>query len=49
MQKIFINKETDMIEQVLKVETADELSDDYFDTCYAVIEKEDKKNEYNLK
>lgn len=49
MQKIFINKETDMIEQILKVETADELSDDYFDTCYAVIDNEDKINAYNLK
>ena len=49
MQKIFINKETDMIEQILKVETANELSDDYFDTCYAVIDNEDKINAYNLK
>ena len=49
MQKVFINKETDIVEQILKVETKDELSDDYFSTCYAVIDLEDKINAYNLK
>ncbi|MGG7142490.1 hypothetical protein ACQPVP_03390 [Clostridium nigeriense] len=49
MQKIFINKKTDMVEQILKVETKDELSDDYFSNCYAYLDKEDKINAYNLK
>jgi FtsZ-binding cell division protein ZapB len=49
MQKIFINKETDMVEQILKVETNDELPDNYFPNCYAIIDEEDKINAYNLK
>lgn len=49
MQKIFINKETNMVEQILKVETKDELQDEYFDNCYAYLDKEDKINAYNLK
>ncbi|MGG7057617.1 CD1375 family protein [Clostridium tertium] len=49
MQKIFINKETNMVEQILKVETKDELQDEYFDNCYAVLDKEEKINAYNLK
>lgn len=49
MQKIFINKETDMVEQILPVMTADELPDDYFSNCYAVMDYEDKINAYNLK
>lgn len=49
MQKIFINKETDMVEQILNIETEDELPDYYFENCYAVIDKEDKINAYNLK
>lgn len=49
MNKVFINKETDMIEQILKVQFYDELPDDYFSTCYAVIDEEEKINGYNLK
>lgn len=49
MQKIFINKETDMVEQILKIGSVDELPDDYFSTCYAVIDEADKVNAYNLK
>lgn len=49
MQKIYINKKTDMVEQILYVESVDELPDDYFSTCYAVLDEEDKINAYNLK
>ena len=49
MQKVFINKETNMVEQILPIKTVDELPDDYFNTCYAVLDKEDKINAYNLK
>lgn len=49
MQKVFINKKTDMVEQILSVKTKDELPDDYFSTCYVVLDEEDKVNAYNLK
>lgn len=49
MNKIFVNKDTDMVEQILKVETHDELPDDYFPNCYAFIDEEEKVNAYNLK
>lgn len=49
MQKIFINKNTDMVEQILEVKTIEELPDNYFSSCYAVIDEEDKVNAYNLK
>lgn len=49
MQKIFINKETDLVEQILEVLTEEELNDDYFESCYAVIDPENKINTYNMK
>lgn len=49
MNKVFINKETNMVEQILKVETNDELPDDYFPNCYGVIDEEEKVNTYNLR
>lgn len=49
MQKVFINKDTNIVEQILKVNTENELSDNYFSNCYAVIDKEDNINAYNLK
>lgn len=49
MNKVFVNKETDMVEQILKVETLDELTDDYFSNCYAIEDIEEKVNAYNLK
>ena len=49
MNKVYINKETDIVEQILKVETYDELPDDYFPNCYPVIDREGKINAYNLR
>lgn len=49
MNKIFVNKDTDMVEQILKVETYNELPDDYFPNCYSVIDREGKINAYNLR
>lgn len=49
MQKIFINKESNRVEQILKVETMSEVADDYFNNCYAIIDKEEKINAYNLR
>lgn len=49
MQKVFINKETNMVEQILKVETCEELPDDYFNNCYAVIDEDEIINGYNVR
>lgn len=49
MNKVFINKDTDMVEQILEVKTIDELPDDYFPNCYSIIDEEGKINAYNLR
>lgn len=49
MNKVFINKETNMVEQILKVETYDELPDDYFPNCYAIEDMEEMVSAYNLR
>ncbi len=49
MQKIYINKETNMVEQILTIKTIDELPDDYFPNCYSYLDIEDKINAYNLR
>ena len=49
MNKVFINKETNMVEQILPIQTEDELPDDYFPNCYPVIDREGKINAYNLR
>ena len=49
MNKVFINKETNIVEQILQVQTEDELPDDYFPNCYPVIDREGKINAYNLR
>lgn len=49
MNKVFINKETNMVEQILPIKNEDELSDDYFPNCYPVIDREGKINAYNLR
>ena len=49
MNKVYVNKDTNMVEQILKVGSYDELPDDYFSNCYAVMDEEEKINAYNLK
>ena len=49
MQKIYINKETNMVEQILKVESENELPDNYFPTCYAILDIDNNINGYNLR
>lgn len=48
MQKVFINKETDMVEQILK-EEGEEIREDYFSNCYMINDPDNKVNAYNLK
>ena len=49
MNKVFINKETDMVEQILEVREGEIIPDDYFASCYAVEDVEGNVNAYNLK
>lgn len=49
MQKIFINKITNMVEQILKEEEGEELTEDYFPSCYMVEDFEEKIKGYNLR
>lgn len=49
MQKIFVNKNTDMVEQILEIREGEVIPDDYFSSCYAVIDEQDKIKGYNLK
>lgn len=49
MQKVFINKTTNMVEQILKEEEGEEIREDYFPSCYMVDDPEEKINAYNLK
>lgn len=48
MQKVFINKNTNMVEQILK-EEGEELKEDYFPSCYMVEDEEEKIKGYNLR
>lgn len=48
MQKVFINKDTNMVEQILK-EEGEEIKEDYFSSCYMVEDLEEKIKDYNLR
>lgn len=49
MQKIFINKDTNMVEQILSVNSYDELPDNYFSNCYPIKDDLDNIKGYNLR
>lgn len=49
MQKVFINRETNMVEQILKEVEGEEIREDYFTNCYMVDDPENKVNGYNIK
>lgn len=49
MNKIFCNKETDIVEQILEIREGEVIADDYFSNCYAVDDLEEKVNGYNLR
>ena len=49
MNKVFINKETDMVEQILEIREGEIIPDDYFPNCYAIEDLEGKINGYNVK
>ncbi|MDU7362757.1 hypothetical protein [Clostridium sp.] len=49
MNKVFINKETDMVEQILEIREGEVIPDDYFPNCYAIDDPEGKINAYNLR
>lgn len=49
MQKVFINKETNMVEQILKEEEGEEIREDYFHSCYMIEDQEENIKGYNLR
>ena len=49
MNKVFINKETDMVEQILEVKEGEIISDDYFPNCYAIEDIKGEISTYNLR
>lgn len=49
MQKIFINKITHMVEQILKEEEGEIIGKDYFPNCYMIEDIEENINAYNLR
>lgn len=49
MNKVFINKETNMVEQILGIRQGEIIPDNYFSNCYAVEDKKGKVNAYNLR
>lgn len=48
MQKVFINKNTNMVEQILK-EEKEEIREDYFPNCYMIEDLEENIKGYNLR
>lgn len=49
MNKVFCNKQTDMVEQILEVKEGEIIPDDYFPNCYAIEDLEGQINAYNLR
>lgn len=49
MNKVFINKDSNMVEQILEIREGEIIPDDYFPNCYAVEDMEGKINAYNLR
>lgn len=49
MNKVFCNKETNMVEQILKEMEGEHIGEDYFPSCYLVEDEEEQINSYNLR
>ena len=49
MNKVFCNKETNLVEQILKELEGEHIGEDYFPNCYMIEDKEEKINTYNLR
>lgn len=49
MNKIFINKDTDMVEQILEVREGEVIQDNYFPNCYMIEDVNNEISTYNLK
>lgn len=49
MNKVFCNKETNMVEQILKEQEGEVIGKDYFPACYMIEDLEEKINSYNLR
>lgn len=49
MNKVFINKETNMVEQILEIREGEVIPDNYFPNCYGVDDLEGEIGAYNLR
>ena len=49
LNKVFCNKETNMVEQILKEEEGEIIREDYFPNCYMIEDLEGRINAYNLR
>ncbi|MGV2685129.1 hypothetical protein GNF82_12090 [Clostridium perfringens] len=49
MQKVFINKGTNVVEQILPITNIEEYPDNYFEWCYSILDEEDKVKSYDLR
>lgn len=49
MNKVFINKQTNMVEQILEIREGEVIQDDYFTNCYVIEDIEGEINAYNLR
>lgn len=49
MNKVYCNKETDMVEQIINIDIDTNWSEDWFSNCYVVDDSENKISTYNLR
>jgi len=49
MNKVYCNKETNMVEQIINIDINKNWSEDWFSNCYVIDDPENKISTYNLK
>lgn len=49
MNKVYCNKETDMVEQIINIDVDTRWDENWFSNCYIVDDHENKISTYNLK
>lgn len=49
MNKVYCNKETDMVEQIINIDVDTRWDENWFPNCYVVDDHENKISTYNLK
>ena len=49
MNKVFCNKETDLVEQIINIDIDTRFDENWFPSCYVVDDPNNQVNAYNLK